>query len=182
MRLNTLEKLYSDAGSPAIDVPEAIRCAALKPLERMLKRDLNAANGLVVMARCCPADQLYFRLRGGQRRRSAGLDEAVDASVASDMVPPNCPGEQNPSSDADAEVGAGRMEGCTSACQPLSECAEVGCQTGVLRLLLLRVSSIVRTGVCRYGPMNTDGECGRILRAASRQSAKISCMSSCGGT
>ena len=45
MRLNTLEKLYLAMRdlAPAIDVPEAIRCAALKPLERMLKRDLNAA-------------------------------------------------------------------------------------------------------------------------------------------
>lgn len=45
MRLNTIEKLYLALRDlqPAIEVPEAIRRAALKPLERMLKRDLAAA-------------------------------------------------------------------------------------------------------------------------------------------
>ena len=129
------------------------------------------------MARCCPADQLYFRLRGGQRRRSQVSTRPVDASVASDMVPSTtgAMGEQNPSSDADAEVDAGRMEGCTSACQPLSECAEVGCQTGDAQAVAVAcVEYCANGGMLEYGPMNTDGECGRILRAASRQSAKIS--------
>lgn len=45
MRLNTLEKLYLALRdlTPEIHVPEAIRVAALKPLERMLKKDLAAA-------------------------------------------------------------------------------------------------------------------------------------------
>ena len=45
MKLNTLEKLYSALHNfaPAIDVPEDIRVAALRPLERMLERDRNAS-------------------------------------------------------------------------------------------------------------------------------------------
>ncbi|MCB9542737.1 MAG: quinolinate synthase NadA [bacterium] len=45
MRLNTLEKLYLALRDlePEIHVPEATRIAALKPLERMLKKDLTAA-------------------------------------------------------------------------------------------------------------------------------------------
>ena len=45
MRLNTLEKLYLAMRdlTPAINIPEATRMAALKPLERMLMKDLNAA-------------------------------------------------------------------------------------------------------------------------------------------
>ncbi len=45
MRLNTLEKLYLALRDlqPAIEVPEALRIAALKPLQRMLARDLGAA-------------------------------------------------------------------------------------------------------------------------------------------
>ncbi|MEE2758075.1 MAG: quinolinate synthase NadA [Myxococcota bacterium] len=45
MKLNTLEKLYSALHNlaPAIDVPEDIRVAALRPLKRMLERDLNAS-------------------------------------------------------------------------------------------------------------------------------------------
>ncbi len=45
MKLNTLEKLYSALRNlePAIDVPEDIRLAALRPLQRMLKRDLSAS-------------------------------------------------------------------------------------------------------------------------------------------
>lgn len=43
MRLNTLEKLYLALRDlqPAIEVPESIRVAALKPLRRMLARDLS---------------------------------------------------------------------------------------------------------------------------------------------
>jgi quinolinate synthase len=45
MKRNTLEKLYLALRDlqPVIDVPEPVRVAALKPLTRMLKRDLNAA-------------------------------------------------------------------------------------------------------------------------------------------
>jgi len=45
MKRNTLEKLYLALRDlkPAIDVPEATRLAALKPLQRMLARDLGAA-------------------------------------------------------------------------------------------------------------------------------------------
>jgi quinolinate synthase len=45
MRRNTLEKLYLALLNlkPAIEVPEAVRVAALKPLTRMLARDLAAA-------------------------------------------------------------------------------------------------------------------------------------------
>lgn len=45
MKLNTLEKLYLALRdlTPAIDVPEETRLAALKPLQRMLARDLGAA-------------------------------------------------------------------------------------------------------------------------------------------
>lgn len=45
MRLNTLEKLYLALRDlqPAIEVPEDVRIAALKPLHRMLKRDLTVA-------------------------------------------------------------------------------------------------------------------------------------------
>ncbi len=45
MRRNTLEKLYLALLNlrPAIEVPEAVRVAALKPLARMLARDLAAA-------------------------------------------------------------------------------------------------------------------------------------------
>ncbi len=45
MKRNTLEKLYLALRDlrPVVDVPEPVRRAALKPLTRMLKRDLNAA-------------------------------------------------------------------------------------------------------------------------------------------
>jgi quinolinate synthase len=45
MRRNTLEKLYLALRDlqPEIDVPEPVRLAALKPLQRMLARDLSAA-------------------------------------------------------------------------------------------------------------------------------------------
>ena len=45
MKLNTLEKLYLALRdlTPAIDVPETTRLAALKPLERMLAKDLDVA-------------------------------------------------------------------------------------------------------------------------------------------
>ncbi|MEZ4472371.1 MAG: quinolinate synthase NadA [bacterium] len=45
MRRNTLEKLHHALRdlTPRIEVPEAIRLAALKPLQRMLARDLGAA-------------------------------------------------------------------------------------------------------------------------------------------
>jgi len=45
MRLNTLEKLYLALRdlTPQIEVPEDVRLAALKPLKRMLARDLGAA-------------------------------------------------------------------------------------------------------------------------------------------
>mgnify|MGYP001236756267 CR=1 FL=1 len=45
MKLNTLEKLYLALRdlSPQIDVPEETRLEALKPLERMLARDLTVA-------------------------------------------------------------------------------------------------------------------------------------------
>jgi quinolinate synthase len=45
MRLNTLEKLYLALKNltPSIEVPEAVREAALKPMDRMLAKDLGAA-------------------------------------------------------------------------------------------------------------------------------------------
>jgi len=45
MKLNTLEKVYLALRdmTPQIELPEAVRVAALKPLQRMLARDLSAA-------------------------------------------------------------------------------------------------------------------------------------------
>ena len=45
MKLNTLEKLYTALRDlqPAIEIPEDTRVAALKPLQRMLARDLQIA-------------------------------------------------------------------------------------------------------------------------------------------
>ena len=45
MKLNTLEKLYLALRDlqPAIEIPEHTRIAALRPLKRMLARDLHIA-------------------------------------------------------------------------------------------------------------------------------------------
>ena len=131
MKLNTLEKLYLALRDlqPAIDVPEDTRLAALKPLERMLAKDLVLPELRKILSTAC---LVAIGVWGCSSDSAPIRAKMVDAALV-DMAMPDA---RLPTGGQPVAVGMvapmpmppTRAEKCAAVCERVGVCAGDVCR------------------------------------------------------